>query len=75
MHRSIMAVVTILILTGCAGYAGNHPNDERKQSLPELEDYGPAPELYNQTWLNTDVPLRLADLQGKVVLLEMWTFG
>ena len=43
-------------------------------SLP-LPDLGPAPELTNQVWLNTDDPLRLADLRGKVVLLEMWTFG
>ena len=25
-------------------------------------------------WLNTSGPLRLADLRGKVVALEMWTF-
>ena len=41
---------------------------------PTLSDLGPAPELGNQVWLNTDVPLRLADLRGKVVALEMWTF-
>ena len=40
-----------------------------------LENYGQAPELENAIWLNTDVPLRLTDLRGKVVLLEMWTFG
>lgn len=44
----------------------------RPDSLPDL---GPAPELTNTTWLNTDSPLRLADLRGKVVALEMWTFG
>lgn len=40
-----------------------------------LPDLGPAPELTNEIWLNVDTPLRLADLRGKVVLLEMWTFG
>ncbi|MGZ9224407.1 MAG: redoxin domain-containing protein [Anaerolineales bacterium] len=38
-------------------------------------DLGPAPELTNDTWLNVDSPLRLADLRGKVVMVEMWTFG
>jgi hypothetical protein len=41
-------------------------------SLPNL---GPAPEWTNDVWLNTDQPLTLVDLKGKVVLLEMWTFG
>jgi hypothetical protein len=41
----------------------------------ELPNLGPAPELTNEVWLNSDQPLRLADLKGKVVLLEMWTFG
>ena len=42
-----------------------------RSSLPNL---GAAPELYNEVWLNTDEPLRLANLRGQVVLLEMWTF-
>lgn len=41
----------------------------------DLEDLGPAPEIKNDVWLNIDSPLRLAELAGKVVLLEMWTFG
>ena len=41
----------------------------------DLESKGPAPELVNETWLNSEQPLRLADLGGRVVLLEMWTFG
>ena len=40
-----------------------------------LPDLGVAPELTNDVWLNTTEPLRLADLRGKVVLIEMWTFG
>jgi hypothetical protein len=44
-------------------------------NLAELPDLGKAPELTNEVWFNTDAPLRLADLGGKVVLLDMWTFG
>ena len=40
-----------------------------------LPDLGVAPELTNDVWLNTTGPLRLADLRGNVILLEMWTFG
>jgi thiol-disulfide isomerase/thioredoxin len=43
--------------------------------LTSLPDLGPAPELISDTWLNVDSPLRLADLRGKVVIVEMWTFG
>jgi len=47
------------------------PSKTRIDSLPDL---GPAPELTNSIWLNTPAPLRLAELRGKVVGVEMWTF-
>ena len=34
----------------------------------------PAPEITGQSWLNSK-PLKLAELKGKVVLVEFWTFG
>ena len=35
-----------------------------------------APELAGgRSWLNTDQPLQLAALRGKVVLLDFWTYG
>src|SRR5262245_52291612 len=33
-----------------------------------------APAITNDTWINSE-PLRLAELKGKVVLVEFWTFG
>jgi len=49
--------------------------DRTPAQAPVLPDLGSAPELTAETWLNAEQPLRLAGLGGKVVLLEMWTFG
>ncbi len=49
------------------------------ENLPLLNanyaDMGVAPELVGDTWLNVSQPLRLSELRGKVVLVDMWTFG
>ncbi len=34
----------------------------------------PAPPWANRSWLNTDHPLTLAELRGRVVLLNFWVF-
>jgi thiol-disulfide isomerase/thioredoxin len=34
----------------------------------------PAPDIVSQTWLNSE-PTPMAELKGKVVLVEFWTFG
>lgn len=65
-----------LVLTACAAPA---ESQSLEPVLPivnaSLPDLGPAPELTNDTWLNVDSPLRLADLRGNVVAIDMWTFG
>ena len=67
-------LIPLLLLTAACALPSESPAavPSHPVSLPDL---GPAPELTNQTWLNVDAPLRLADLRGKVVGLEMWTFG
>ncbi|MBK7317257.1 hypothetical protein [Candidatus Villigracilis affinis] len=60
----------VILLTACAATPKT-----AQTNLTTLPDLGPAPELKNDIWLNVDSPLRLADLRGKVVAIDMWTFG
>ncbi|MGH2996457.1 MAG: redoxin domain-containing protein, partial [Gaiellaceae bacterium] len=40
-----------------------------------LDDYGPAPDFQGiELWLNSN-PLTLAELRGKVVVLDFWTYS
>jgi hypothetical protein len=50
------------------------PSAEQLKLLASLDVKGVPPELFNEVWLNSE-PLKLADLQGKVVIIEFWTFG
>ncbi len=73
-------MICTLALAGCRDQAANStPAAEGLPAARDLPaaypDLGEAPELGNETWLNTPEPLRLADLRGKVVLIDMWTFG
>jgi thiol-disulfide isomerase/thioredoxin len=80
MKRFLFGLIAILLF-GCApGQTPEvrtqaQPVDSAMPKLASLPDLGLAPELMNDTWLNVDAPLRLADLRGKVVIVEMWTFG
>lgn len=75
--RRIMPTLFALLLFGCASLRENEPQAQEPvvPNPASLPDLGPAPELTNEVWLNVDAPLRLADLRGNVVIVEMWTFG
>lgn len=80
----IIAIAALLAVIGAGAVltiktTRTEAQAEAATGTPEvspLPGYGPAPELTNAVWLNTDdgKPLALADLRGKVVLLHFWTF-
>ena len=48
----------------------NEPRDGK------LEDFGPAPEILTDgRWFNTEEPLTMDKLKGKVVLIDFWTYS
>ena len=49
--------------------------DEVRSLASFLPDLGDAPEIDNgEPWINSD-PLTLGDLEGKVVVIEFWTYS
>src|SRR5688572_8057485 len=77
MNRVLAGCLLAATVLGC-GLLTNMPGQgagEMSDTISDLPVLFEAPELANEVWLNTDQPLRLADLRGKVVALEMWTFG
>ena len=42
---------------------------KRYNGTASAPDFGPGLD-----WLNTDAPVSLADLKGKVVVIDFWTY-
>ena len=74
--KHFLLTLMAFLLFGCASRQTEmSAADASMPKAASLPDLGLAPELTNEIWLNVDAPLRLADLRGKVVIVEMWTFG
>jgi cytochrome c biogenesis protein CcdA/thiol-disulfide isomerase/thioredoxin len=90
LQRTVPGYTTALqnILTGPAsdqlrnlaggGSGATGPGPSCSEGSDSLVNCGPAPELAGITeWLNTpgNAPLTLAQLRGKVVLIDFWTYS
>ena len=63
--RWVVAAGVVLSLVGATEGAGLLRPPETAPAAPDVE---------SPVWINSG-PLRLADLRGKVVLVEFWTYG
>jgi hypothetical protein len=74
--RFTLLLLVLFLMASCTPTSGIQPEPEVDTNTgAALPDLGAAPELTNDVWLNTTEPLRLANLRGNVVLIDMWTFG
>ena len=72
MIRWLILCLFLFFLAACA--PATTPASDGRTQRTSYPDFGAAPELAGDTWINTPAPLRLSGLHGKVVLLDMWTF-
>ena len=68
----LLALTCALLLHGTAAFSA----DDKLLALINDPSRPVAPEFDGAVaWINTDKPLKVADLKGKIVLLDFWTFG
>jgi thiol-disulfide isomerase/thioredoxin len=87
MKRLILAVAVGIVVVGCSPPSGqsttsdavvttSHATSTTTYSGESFAGTVDAPEFpIDLDWVNTDSPPTLADLRGKVVLLDFWTYG
>ncbi|MGI9068792.1 MAG: thioredoxin-like domain-containing protein [Pyrinomonadaceae bacterium] len=75
---SMVAIVLALLLVAAAVLSAQSLPNLLKGPVMSIQEKARvrAPEIIGgRGWLNTDKPLSLAALKGKVVLLDFWTYG
>src|SRR6476646_4594596 len=77
----LIAVMAAALCFGSAGRVASFARAEAQPSVPNAnvaENPYPqriaAPALEGGEWVNTSAPLAIADLRGRFVLLDFWTF-
>src|SRR5919199_1669377 len=72
IKRLLIVVAASLLLVASAAAQDTQGDEMSSQYRGRVR----APELTGgRGWLNTDKPLTIAGLRGKVVLLDFWTYG
>lgn len=77
MPRPALPVALTILAAAAGGYGLESASRAQAQMLatrPQARVGAPAPAWRNTSWLNTDHPLTLPELKGRVVLLNFWVF-
>ena len=66
-------LVILLLVAICLSLGATFQKEQNQ--MPEYEGKVNAPDFpEGMQWLNTEKPISLRDLRGKVVLLDFWTY-
>jgi thiol-disulfide isomerase/thioredoxin len=75
IYLVIAGIVVVVAVASVLIAAGSNPSAiSGHVDVSNLPDDGPAPALVAKGWINTP-PLTAADLHGKVVLYDIWTYS
>ncbi|HEX7296692.1 MAG TPA: hypothetical protein VF251_13110, partial [Pyrinomonadaceae bacterium] len=77
LRRVLTVTVLAAVATGVVVYSAKTSGSVKGFVMSQQERTRVrAPELTGGSgWLNTDRPLSIAALKGKVILLDFWTYG
>ena len=77
LRRTLYALCLAATVAGVRASAQVSTATRGARAMPFRQDVRVrAPELEGgRGWLNTDKPLSIAGLRGKLVLLDFWTYG
>jgi DNA-binding beta-propeller fold protein YncE len=72
-----LLLALLLVLSACTSGSDTDSETTATGAVEDTESASvPAPEFpAGVDWLNTERPLTISDLEGKVVLLDFWTYG
>jgi len=76
MRKPLLLLISVLLAGSFPWLSHTYASfQEKKAPMPDYEGKVNAPEFPEELeWLNTDRPLSMRQLKGKVVLLDFWTY-